>query len=115
MLAYTTNHTQLIVHLPKPPEDGTTTTVESDTWYRLQRVISVLPIETTFETIEIIIPEGYTAIGKNAFSSCLGTISKVTLPSTLTHIGEHAFYECQRLQEINLERVKHIGNRYLLF
>ena len=45
---------------------------------------------------EVMIPEGVTTIGTNAFANNK-TITKVTLPSTLTTIGKAAFYGCTNL------------------
>ncbi|MDE5892846.1 MAG: leucine-rich repeat protein [Acetatifactor sp.] len=41
------------------------------------------------------------AIGPNTFSGNTA-ITAVTLPDTITHIGESAFYSCENLREINL-------------
>ena len=49
---------------------------------------------------KIIVPEGVTAIGDNAFRSLL-SVREVQLPSTIQTIGKRAFYETQ-LQTINL-------------
>ena len=40
----------------------------------------------------LIIPEGVTAIGCNAFYGC--PIENVTIPNSVTTIGDHAFYDC---------------------
>jgi len=66
---------------------------------------------------EIIIPEGYTKIGSGVFyianhNNKFINVRKVTLPSTLTHIGVSAFEGCKNLQTINLENaigLKSIG------
>ncbi|MBR3980593.1 MAG: leucine-rich repeat domain-containing protein, partial [Bacteroidales bacterium] len=39
----------------------------------------------------VIIPEGVTTIGEEAFSSCTG-LTSVIIPKSVTTIGEHAFY-----------------------
>ena len=57
----------------------------------------------------VIIPEGVTAIGENAFASNK-QITKVSLPDTLETIGDWAFDYCERLQEINLpSKVTYLG------
>ena len=48
---------------------------------------------------EIIIPEGVTTIGNEAF--CGSGLYSITLPSTLETIGEDLFYACYQLVEIN--------------
>ncbi|MCI8530477.1 MAG: leucine-rich repeat domain-containing protein [Lachnospiraceae bacterium] len=47
----------------------------------------------------IIIDEGTTTIGINAFTS-YNELSKIVLPDTLTSIGDYAFYECNSLKEV---------------
>ena len=57
----------------------------------------------------VVIPEGVTSIGGEAFYRCK-TLKSVTLPSTLTHIYANAFYQCEALEDINLpEGLKIIG------
>jgi|GEM_PF-4477481 len=54
----------------------------------------------TFKSIqEVIISEGVTVIGKEAFDAC-SSLSKVTLPSTLTTIEKSAFNFCKKLSNI---------------
>lgn len=48
---------------------------------------------------EVVIPEGVTSIGENAFSSC-DKLTSITLPSSLTSIGEYAFTFCHNLTSI---------------
>lgn len=56
------------------------------------------------------INEGCTSIAPEAFSYYHSqSLRFVTLPSTLTQIGEKAFYLCTYLWEINLEHVSVIG------
>ena len=47
----------------------------------------------------VILPEGLTAIGANAFSGCAG-LTSVFLPSSVTSIGENAFWDCTELKNI---------------
>lgn len=49
----------------------------------------------------VIIPEGITSIGNNAFDSCT-SLTDVTIPNSVTEIGLSAFYWCISLTEINL-------------
>lgn len=55
--------------------------------------------------------EGVTSIGSMAFSrhNCMQSLEEVVLPSTLTVIGEKAFYSCYNLKSINLENVTSVG------
>ena len=59
---------------------------------------------------ELVIPEGVTSVGKNAFYRCNG-LTGVTLPSTLESIGDSAFRDCKSLLEIAIpEGVTSIGD-----
>ena len=44
----------------------------------------------------VVIPEGYTSIGDDAFRSC-NELTKVILPKTLTKIGFSSFISCPKL------------------
>lgn len=58
---------------------------------------------------EIILPDGVTSIGEEAFYNC-AAITKVTLGSGIKTIGDEAFYGCTALAEINLpEGLESIG------
>jgi len=52
------------------------------------------------ETGWVIIDEGVTRIGENAFNGCSSSLSKVVFPSTLESIGEDAFRGCEQLQDV---------------
>lgn len=69
-----------------------------------------LPWKSVHEAIkEVVVSEGVTGVGKNAFAWCL-SLTKVTLPKTLTSIGDYAFNNCQKLGEITIpDRVETIG------
>ena len=57
----------------------------------------------------ISIPEGITKIGNDAFCGCSG-VKELVLPSTLTEIGEQAFRGCSGLESLTIpEKVKTIG------
>ena len=58
----------------------------------------------------ISIPEGITKIGSYAFCGCSG-VKELVLPSTLTEIGEQAFRGCSGLESLTIpEKVKTIGS-----
>lgn len=50
---------------------------------------------------EVVIPEGYTYIGEEAFANC-SKLKKITLPSTITKIGKSAFSSCSGLESITI-------------
>ena len=49
---------------------------------------------------EYAVPPGTRAIGKWAF--CRSRLEKVTIPDSVTEIGDRAFYECKSLKEITI-------------
>ncbi|MBQ6206724.1 MAG: leucine-rich repeat domain-containing protein [Oscillospiraceae bacterium] len=57
----------------------------------------------------VVIQEGVTSVGNNAFRTC-PNLESVTLPESLTSIGDVAFYECSALEKIELPAaLKSIG------
>ena len=50
----------------------------------------------------IVIPNGVTSIGDEAFSHC-GRLVKVTIPNSVTSIGVYAFYRCSSLTDVNFQ------------
>ena len=59
---------------------------------------------------EITLPESLTTIGNSAFSDCDG-LTSITLPASVTTIGEKAFSDCDGLTSITLpESVTTIGD-----
>ncbi len=49
---------------------------------------------------DVILPEGITEVGKNAFIWCIN-LSSVTVPSSIKAIGDCAFRGCSKLAEVN--------------
>ena len=75
------------------------------------RTIGLNAFSSRYEVETVILPEGLTALDKNAFRYCPGLLS-VELPSTLKTIGDHAFFLCESLTEITIpEGVTDIGER----
>ena len=58
----------------------------------------------------IVIPDGVTSIGDEAFCDC-SNLSSVEIPNGVTSIGNKAFWRCSRLSDINIPNgVTSIGN-----
>lgn len=49
----------------------------------------------------VAIPEGVTAIGKEAFHKCQ-SLTSITIPDSVTSIGEYAFYACKNLTSVHI-------------
>lgn len=59
----------------------------------------------------IVVEEGVTSIGEEAFFYYYENVTTVSLPDTLVSIEDHAFYHCTGLTEIIIpDSVRHIGN-----
>lgn len=54
------------------------------------------------ETKEIVVPEGVTEIGSEAFVDAANTLEKVVLPQSLVKIGKKAFASCKKLTAVDL-------------
>lgn len=60
---------------------------------------------------KVIIENGITSIGKNAFSSC-SRLTEAVIPSSVTHIGDYAFLGCSDLSKATIPNgVAYIGNQ----
>ena len=52
---------------------------------------------------DLVIPDGVTSIGNDAFYNCT-SLTSVTIPSSVTSIGDRAFYDCNSLTTVVVER-----------
>ena len=59
-----------------------------------------LDVPKNTKITKIVIPEGVTAIGDNAFAG-LKDLTDVNFPTTLTDIGDDIFYECDSLRTVD--------------
>ena len=72
-----------------------------------------------FESCEnlksIVIPEGVTSIGDNAFGNCQSLVS-IALPSTIERIGDNAFIYCANLTDViipdSVKTISGIGSAF---
>jgi hypothetical protein len=63
----------------------------------------------------VTIPASVTSIGNNAFSYC-GSLTSITIPNSVKSIGESAFNGCENLKSITIPAsVTHIGNAAFAF
>ncbi len=56
---------------------------------------------------DVVIPDGVTSIGEDAFRNC-GTLTSVVIPESVTSIGDYAFYGCSALTSVTIP--EHITN-----
>jgi len=74
---------------------------------------SSLPFWNSYKNMvkEIRIKEGVTNVGDYAFGSTYSAVAKITLPSTITTIGQYAFSGCNAVQSVILpDSLTTIGN-----
>ena len=55
------------------------------------------------ELTNLVVPEGVTSIGDQAFYYCTG-LTSITLPSNVTSIGSSAFYNCSGLTSVTINQ-----------
>ena len=68
------------------------------------------PVFWNTDVTSIVIEEGVTSIGNNAFYDCT-SLTSVTIPGNVESIGESAFYYCDNLTDVTLQDgVKSIGD-----
>lgn len=80
---------------------------------RVERILDE-EYKNEFHYTRIIIPNGVTEIGKDAFSYCTAVKKSITIPNTVISIGEGAFTACN-FKEIRIGRgLKSVGNRAFL-
>ena len=61
------------------------------------------------ELTDVTIPESVTCIGELAFSGCVG-LTSVTLPESVTYIGRSAFFGCEALHDFTLpQKLEFVG------
>ena len=89
-------------------QDGTLTISGSGAMYdypkELDGELPIRPWDGYLSEIQsIVVGEGITRIGDDAFSSCNG-LNTLSLPKTLKSIGKYAFYACTPLTAINLPK-----------
>ena len=59
---------------------------------------------------DLVIPDGATTIGRNAFTYC-NSLTSVTIPDSVTTIGEYAFWACSSLTNVTIgDSVTTIGD-----
>ncbi len=64
-------------------------------WYKYRKTVSEIALN------------GITKIGKNSFRH--SSVQSLSLPESVTHIGDFAFYGCEFLENVTAENVTHIG------
>jgi len=55
-----------------------------------------------------VIPSSITSIGDNAFYYCFN-LTGITIPSSVTYIGDNAFFSCDNLTNVTLSRRTQVG------
>lgn len=95
----------------KAAVSGVNGKVPEELFYNKTPGTEATPMDRWRELKEVVIEEGVTEIGVDAFSVCT-SLETVTLPESLQKIGEGAFEYCSSLSEIRIpENVTVIGQR----
>ena len=74
-------------------------------------ILSVALLQCTSSGLtSVTIPDSVTSIGNSAFYGCSG-LTSVTIPDSVTSIGDSAFYGCSGLTSVTIpDSVTSIGN-----
>ena len=81
----------------------------NDTLDKLPEGVNVISSIHKWQTDEITIPEGITAIGNQSVAT---TVKKITLPDSVTYMGRNLFFGNKALEEIKLPKyIESIPNR----
>lgn len=92
--------------MPKYAYDGLTIETKQNT----DGTLTITVTDAKNDLTEVIIPQGVTAIGANAFKEHTA-LRSVSIPAGVTQIGSSAFDKCNALQTINLpEGILSIGS-----
>jgi hypothetical protein len=95
-------------------EDGTCYVSGLEVYHNSEIVIpSVSPAGDTVNAIgegafwgnlftSVTIPDSVTSIGESAFRKCTSLADEITIPDSVTSIGDYAFYECYSLERVTL-------------
>ncbi|MBP3329212.1 MAG: leucine-rich repeat protein [Clostridia bacterium] len=79
-----------------------TITINNNNDEYFERTLSGYAFQKCSSLQTIVIPEGFTTIGKRAFSYC-SSLKSVSIPSTVTLIGSCAFISCPALETITFK------------
>ena len=91
-------------------EDGTLTISGTGKMKNYNYSDNQSPLYINSSVKKVVIEDGVTSIGNDAFSNCSGLIS-ITIPNSVTSIGESVFYYCTSLTTITIpDGVTSIGS-----